>query len=402
MNDGLPSSSAPISDLEALWAQADEANTRSYRMCGRVLRLRCDSADYAARFAQTFCRLRCHPAIPSDPVSVITFLTRETGPGGWPALVDRESGRIRDFQREEVAPSQLFFYLAFVEKRMFPLLDHLILHGAALEHHDSVTAIVGRTFSGKSTLGLRLALEPGVRFLSDEFCPVRLADGLVEPFPRCLQLRSRTRALLAEKGAISVTTPGEPGGQLEIDPGSVRGLCLGRGGPICNILLLSGEGLTSTKNSLRVLDLEFVTPSVLADLQAIPGVTAVRILDEPIGFGTAVELDVQDDRHVARDVINVCRDRHRMELFGFLPPGACRPDFTCPPTLSAVPAMRGIIETVRHLANLAALEPRIGAGYPKLLDSLATRLGDVRFFSLKPGPLEETSSLIRRRVLECE
>lgn len=402
LDEAIPTSAPQPAELQALWARATEANTRTYRICGRILQLRCNDASYTGRFAQVFRHLSCCSAAPGDPISEITFLTQEAGPGGFPALVDLANEQIHVFKRMAIAPSQLFFCLAFIERRMFPLPDHLILHGAALEYRGAVTALVGRTFSGKSTLGLRLALEPNVAFLSDEFCPIRLADGVVEPFPRGLQLRPRAYALLAEKGLTSPEAARETGGDYEVDPGDIRGLCLGRGGPIRNIVLLGGEEIGPMNKRERLLDLEFLSPSVLADLRAIPGVRAVHALDGAIGSGKAVRLEVQDGWNVTQEVIRLCREKHGMEQFGFLPAGARRPDFTHPPSLVAVPTMRGVLETLRHLANLKTLEDRLGPGYPKVLDCMAAHLGNVRFFSVRPGPLEESCALIRQFVLDGE
>jgi hypothetical protein len=386
-------------DLPALWARASEHNTTSYRMCGRTLRLRCDSAAYARRFKQAFCQLRCDGDPSQGPVSELTFLTREAGPDGFPALIDLHHKRLRVFAHEEVLPTQLFFVLAFIEKQMFALPDHIILHGSVVEYGGAVTALVGRTYSGKSSLGLRLALEPGVGFLSDEFCPIRLTDGMVEPFLRCLGLRRHTRMWLAEKGALPADLAENVNSQIEVDPLAIRGLTLGRGGPIRNIVVLSGEGVSTLVDDARLLSLPFVNPSVLADLRAIPGVRAVHVLDEPGAFGATIRIEVNEGARVTEELIRVCRITHGMQLVDLLPPRACRPAFTNPPALTPLPAMRGIVEMLRHLVNALALDSRLGSGYPKLLDCLAARLGGVRFFSLQPGPLEETSALVHRRVL---
>lgn len=386
--------------LPALWARGDEQLSRSYRLCGRVLRLRCDSPAYAAEFENAFGRLRCDGSDAAGEATELTFLTQASGPDGFPALIDLRHDRIRVFDHESVEPTQLFFCLAFVEKRMFPLTDHIILHGSVLEHRGAVTAIVGRTHSGKSTLGLRLALEPDVAFLSDEFCPIRLEDGRVEPFPRCLGLRGHARLYLKAHGALPAELAESSAPQIEIDPGRVRGLCIGQGGPLRNIVFLSAEGVTALNGNVRLLDLQFVTDAVLADLQALPGVRTARVLNQSVGFGATVALDVEPGAHVAKDVIRTCRDLHGMETFGFLPPDARVADFTQPPELSPVAPMRGIIETLRHLVNVEALDGRLGGGNLKLLDCLAASLGKARFFSLRPGPLEETSQLLHELVLQ--
>lgn len=386
-------------DLPALWARASEHNTHSYRICGRTLRLRCDSARYARRFQEAFHQLRCDDDPAQDPLSELTFLTREAGPDGFPALIDLHHQRVRVFAHEEVLPTQLFFVLAFIEKQMFALPDHIILHGSVVEHGGSVTALVGRTYSGKSSLGLRLALEPGVGFLSDEFCPIRRTDGVVEPFPRCLGLRQHTRMWLAEKGALPADFAESASSQTEVDPLAIRGLSLGRGAPIRNIVVLSGEGIAPLVDNGRLLNLPFVNPSVLADLRSIPGVRAVDVLAEPGAFGATVRIDVEEGVRVTKELIRVCRVTHGMQLVDVLPPGARRPTFTDPPVLEPLLPMRGIVEMLRHLVNAVALDSCLGSGYPKLLDCLAARLGRVRFFSLQPGPLEETSRLVHRRVL---
>jgi hypothetical protein len=344
-------------------------HTRCYRICGRVLRLRCDDADYARRFAAAFRHFRC----------------------------DEESS-LQDacevFAQTDVEPTQLFARIAFGEASQFPLYDHLVLHGAALEHRGAVTAIVGRTHSGKTTLGLRLALEPGYAFLSDEFCPVRRADGIAEPFPRCVGLRHRTRLLLS--GAVP---DADPAPQTDVDPAQIRGLSIGRGGPLRNVVVLSGEGVAAVQSDRRLLDVPSVNAALLADLRAVDGVRAVTVLDQPAGFGTTVAIDIVPEARVADRLIHVCRVQHRMGSVSFLPPDACRPDFARPPALAALTPVRGLIETARYLANHRAIQQQIGPGYPRLLDCLAGTLGQARFFTLRPGPLEETCRLLQRDVL---
>jgi hypothetical protein len=342
-------------------------HTRSYRICGRVLRLRCDVADYARRFEAAFRHFRCD---------------------------DDDASAPEIFAQTDVEPTQLFARIAFGEAGQFPLYDHLILHGAALEHRGAVTAIVGRTHSGKTTLGLRLALERGCAFLSDEFCPVRRADGIAEPFPRCVGLRHRTQLLLAD------TVPAtDPAPQTDVDPAQIRGLSIGRGGPLRNVVVLSGEGVAAAPSDRRLLDVPFVSAALLADLRAVEGVRNVTVLDRPAGFGTTVAIDVAPQTRVVDQLIHVCRVQHRMSSVSFLPPGACRPDFTRPPVLAALAPVRGLIETARYLANHRAIQAQIGPGYPRLLDCLAATLGKARFFTLRPGPLEETCRLLQRDVL---
>jgi hypothetical protein len=388
-------------EMAALWQKADEGSTRGYQFCGRVLRLRCDSPEYARRFEETFRRLRFEgePASSRSADVEITFLTRSAGPQGFPALIDRHNGRVRVFDHEEVLPSQLFFCLAFIEEHMSPLLDHFVFHGSVVEHGGRVTALVGLTNSGKSTLGLCLALEPDIAFLSDEYCPVRLDNGWVEPFPRSIGLRQHARDFLMERGVLRESI--NMGPQMEADPLSIHGLSLSQGGSLFNIVLLSVRDLPDPRNDVRLLDLQFMTPDLMAEIRAIPGVLAVQVLDKPLGSCVTVRMETETGARVTEELLRLCRDTHRMEVCCLLSPAACRPDFAGPPILRAVKPMDGIMEVARHLVNFQVLRERFGGSYSRLLDCLAARLGGVRFFSLQPGPLEETSRLVRQKVLQA-
>jgi len=401
-----PGTSLSPETVASLAARALEGATRGYRICGRILRLRTDSREYARAFAEAFRRLAADGVDARGegphgrPLSELTFLTREAGPDGFPALLDPALSRARVFAHEEVEPTQLFFALAFLEGRMFPLPDHAVLHASTLERDGEVTAVVGRSHSGKTTLGLALALEPGARFLSDEFCPVRLADGAVEPFPRALGLRRRTRALLAARGALDPAVAADARDDLTLDPLDVPGLTLGRGGGrVRNVICVAGEAGEPVPEGVRDLDLEFVDDSVLADLRAVPGVRAVAPRPEPVAVGRAVRVAVEPGARMSEALVRVCTERHGMQICYVLPPGARRPDFTRPPELRPMSTLAGLTELLRHFANAKALGDQLGgATYPRLLDCLARVLGGARFFALRPGPLDDTVRLVRERV----
>src|SRR5207302_4796385 len=120
----------PRNAIPELWQKADERLTRTYRMCGRLLRLRSNSITYAQRFERAFFRLK-YDGLPVDATATeLTFLTADAGPEGRPALIDRQRGRVRVFERREIEPTQLFYCLAFVERQMFTLEAHVIVHGS--------------------------------------------------------------------------------------------------------------------------------------------------------------------------------------------------------------------------------------------------------------------------------
>jgi hypothetical protein len=66
--------------------------------------------------------------------------------------------------------------------------DLYFLHAAAVARGGRLALLVAESGAGKSTTTWGL-LHHGFRFVSDEFAPVDLGDGRVEPFPRALCLK---------------------------------------------------------------------------------------------------------------------------------------------------------------------------------------------------------------------
>jgi len=385
----------PPAAVRELAARAPAANTRTYRMCGRMLRLGCDDAHYAARFASAFRHLAVHAG--EEAATDLVFLTRHAGPDGFPALLELGDGRARVFAHESVSPTQLCVVM-FMGGAL-PVTDRLVLHASVLERGGLVTAFLGRTHAGKTTLALALALEEGVGFLSDEYCPIRLADGIVEPFSRVLGVRPWTRKVLAERGALPAVKGEEATGQIDVDPASLIGFRLGKGGRLRNVVVVSGEAGEATPEGIRDLDVEFLTPELLSDLRAVPGVREVEPRPERAGAGHLLRVHVADGAAVTDALLAVC-DRHGMRLHGLLPAGARRPDFAGPPLLKTLDPFRGLVEAVRHAVNREVLERHLGnTSLPRLLDAIAPAFKGARFFELRPGPLDQTVRLVEREVL---
>lgn len=407
----------PPAEIETLWRRAAHGAARHYRICNRRLCLRCDSEAYAQAFRNSFRHMQAECPLPGAPFREIVYLSEGGGWQGRPTLVDRQNGAARVFDADHVEPSQLFFALAFAEGQMFPLDEHLILHAAVVQQGDEVTAIVGRTRSGKSTLGLRMALAPGVDFLSDEFAPVRIADGFVEPFPRRLGLRRATCERFADQPALAELAAGrlsEGTDQFSVEPCEIRGLNIGTGGALRNLVLISGEANSDgacdggandggannggAGSDERLLEMATVPSELLAELGAMEGVTQAEACRRRVGWGELVRLRVLPGAAVVEKAVAVCK-RHGNEIVNVLPANASRPDFADGPRLKRLAAMPGLLELARSVVNGKALEARYGAGFVRILDLLAQATGKARVFSLRPGPLEATFRLLQAEVL---
>ena len=379
----------PAAAVRAAAARAAPEHTRSYRICGHRFRLACDEAEPAERFAHAFRHLATDEA--AEDATELVYLTRHSGPEGFPALLDPAAGRARVFAYESVSPTQLF--MCMLLDRFLPVTDHLVLHASVLEHDGGVTTFLGRTHAGKTTLALALALHPDVRFYSDEYCPIRIADGFVPPVPRVLGVRAWTRAMLEERG-VRFAAPPDDAGQIDVDPADIAGFELGTGGPLRNVVLVAGEAGDAPLDDVRDLDVEFVTDELLADLGRVVGVQSVVRRPEHVGSGRTVRVHVEPGARLTDALMNVC-ERHGMRLHGLLPAGARRPDFTQPPELHPLGTLPGLMELVRHTVNREIL----GDNLAGLMDRAATAVGGARFFQLKPGPLDATVKLVLDEVM---
>jgi len=74
-------------------------------------------------------------------------------------------------------------------RHLFDLLDdYIVLHAGVVERQGRAFVFYGQSGFGKTTLTLEM-LSRGYGFMSDEFCPVRLSDFMVEPFERLMSIR---------------------------------------------------------------------------------------------------------------------------------------------------------------------------------------------------------------------
>ena len=116
--------------------------------------------------------------------------------------------------------NELFWRLenALCEGAMEQARGMLLIHGAAVERDGRATIIMGKSYSGKSTLAIHL-IRNGFRLLSDEVILVDLETGLLKPFPRNLFVRE---GALRDKNV-------QGGGATDRGEFVLDGLQLGRG-----------------------------------------------------------------------------------------------------------------------------------------------------------------------------
>lgn len=111
------------------------------------------------------------------------------------------------------------------------LSDHRLLHAGAVSLNGQGIILPGAPGMGKSTLVVKLVML-GCKFLSDEIACLHPAHGVLEPFPRTVNIREPSQELLGlslERGTSPY--PVVPGGWQwsmdieDIRPGSLSSTC---------------------------------------------------------------------------------------------------------------------------------------------------------------------------------
>jgi hypothetical protein len=111
------------------------------------------------------------------------------------------------------------------------LKDYRLLHAGAVSLNGQGIILPAAPGMGKSTLVVKLVML-GCRFLSDEIACLHPARGVLEPFPRKVNIREPSQDLLGlSLGEASSPYPGAPGGWQwsmdieDIRPGSLSSRC---------------------------------------------------------------------------------------------------------------------------------------------------------------------------------
>lgn len=84
-------------------------------------------------------------------------------------------------------------YVGYAELILFRYLleqldNYIVLHAGVVTRQDKAFVVYGQSGFGKTTLTLEL-LRRGYGFMSDEFCPIRISDLMIEPFERLVGLQ---------------------------------------------------------------------------------------------------------------------------------------------------------------------------------------------------------------------
>ncbi len=155
--------------------------TCSFLFFGRHIRLYADSSEIIERFAKVYVRfIDLNPGESDISFCIVRSLAHSRAPG---LIVEHFLYELPDTDRY-IEHAELIVFRHLLEQ----LDDYIVLHAGVVSHEGRAIVVYGQSGFGKTTLTLEL-LRRGYGFMSDEFCPIRLSDFLIEPFERLVGLK---------------------------------------------------------------------------------------------------------------------------------------------------------------------------------------------------------------------
>ncbi len=288
-------------------------------------------------------------------------------------------------------------YRCFVESVMDAVESRAVLHGASLvAPSGDAIVLCAPSGHGKTTLALALTAR-GYRLLGDDYSPLDLDTGRVEPFPRAVSLERRSTARPGER-------PPEAGGahhlagKTLLDPAvATSGRLASEPYPLRRVFVLSGRAASWDARRAPV-ELELTCAAGAVDaaqtgIRSWPGVEilAVRRLQRlervRIRVDPAVLPLEQLERRLADPAV-IFSDRR----------WPTRPDFSDEPAADPLDRLTAVGIVARELLNR-----RPGRGILRryrsaaaLFAALVAASHDVRAYRVRVGRLEDTVALIDR------
>jgi hypothetical protein len=252
----------------------------------------------------------------------------------------------------------------------------------------------GQSGFGKTTLTLEL-LRRGYGFMSDEFCPLRISDCMIEPFERCVGLRKSSpfnkridprRSLCLDSGGkaffdcadmfpYSPAQPCPPGIFIEI-VGEVDSDTCPPGGVALDIYMCSESSIVTDA------------------LRSLPGVT----LSEPLmkGFYPVYRI-TSSDRESFMSGFNRIWQENSNDIFGVFPYKGEIDTYDRMPKLRSVPVFEALTSIASNIVNRTPNSQLLafhGGKTASLVMLLGVLLKNTSFYSLHPGQLAKTANII--------
>jgi len=364
-------------------------HTCTFRFWGRYVRLHADDQDIVHTLTFVYKHFVVPPTERSDTDIECCILRSYAGYQG-PALFVGEFFYPLPDTEHFLEHAELIVF-----RHLFDLLDdYLVLHAGVVARQGRAVVFYGQSGFGKTTLTLEL-VRRGYGFMSDEFCPVRLSDFMVEPFERLVSIRSSSplcRSIDSKRASLTRFRGKDFFDCSAADPAHAAQSCpVGACIEICGTV----DAIVCPPGGV-VLDIYMCTEesSFTEALRRLPGVT----LSGPVMKGRYPVFRVTAaDRTVFVSQFNGIWKQYNHAIFGVFPYKGEVSTFDCTPVLQQVNMFDAVTSVQANIVNRSPagrLLSSLGGINAPLTMLLGRLLSNTPCYRLHPGHLDMMSDMI--------
>jgi hypothetical protein len=171
-------------------------STARLRLLGFDVVMRADDERVTTLLDELYAAARAPADAAGDAAHVLSARAGDTDPPTWEVHLD--GLRVLRTRSATIAFRHLLWEAN--QQAIACSTDHVLVHAAAVAHHDAAVVLPGPMGAGKSTLAAAL-VQAGLGYLTDEVVALEPATGLVRPYPKYLAVGPALASLAPEPAA---------------------------------------------------------------------------------------------------------------------------------------------------------------------------------------------------------
>ena len=364
-----------------------------------------------AIYERHFSFFNCNVAIATDSRTIINdfekmyskFLTHEKSKNSLGCYIimgsthDKSSCVIFNNRIYPISNSDsiVFFAEVLIFKALFNRVDDcFILHAGVISRNGKGFIIMGPSSFGKTTLTLEL-VSRGYKFLSDEYCSIRLNDHFIEPYPRSLGIKKDNPLYSTVDLKRNVYHVRE--GKVMVECENIYPDCTGEPcKAYCLIVLKSSLQDSSLKEEERIFELALLHDDTKA-IDTLCSNESIKLLYKSMEANFVLyRFSFAPTSSATKTIQDWCVGHADNILFQVVLSND-RPDFNAKPTIKVMSKFDASLEVFKNLVNRSP-ESRLYTKFKKqnslILYKIGEIIGNLDCYEMQPGALKETANII--------
>jgi len=291
--------------------------------------------------------------------------------------------------------SIVFFAEALIFKALFNrVADCFILHAGVISRDGKGFIIMGPSSFGKTTLVLEL-ISRGYKFLSDEYCSIRLNDHFIEPYPRSLGIKHDNPFYCAVDLKKKIHHARENKAMVECEniyPDCTGAPCKAS----CLIVLKNSLQNSSLKEEEKVFEVTLLHDDRKA-ADTLCSNESIKLLYKSIKANFVLyRFSFVPNSSATTTIQDFCVG-HEDNILSQVVFSNDRPDFNSKPTIKVMSKFDASLEVFKNLVNRST-ESRLYKKFKKQNSLILYKIGEIikslDCYEMQPGILKETANII--------